>query len=350
MLYRNLLAFEWLHDYTPYFNDYIIIIAILITAPKDAELLFENEIVGHSEELPTIFGNLSKDCTLVFDGFLYSGLLADLYIYRKSPWHKWKATLKQNYFNTPWASISVIAAVILLLLTVTQTVCSLVALEKRKRNEQLIIVPLIREPKKVSRKQKAGKQSRTYHELTKGQDHKEDREGTGTKEVDSLVKLLNSALAINLNQQKFRALIRFTKVLWESSALHIYNIHNNAMIATLQVTQQGLVSPKPQESNCYTKNRGPIHSITGHNNQASKPDFMQSVSRFVAAAGSRQNLTALTTTKDTTIYPQNDMAVDQDRVHGFTLGRMSPVPPLFAVLLSHLPNRACHVGPPFYTY
>ena len=128
LLCRNLLAFEWLHDYTPYFNDYIIMIGWLITAPKDAELLFENEIVGLSEELPTMFGNLSKDCTLVLDGFLYSGLLADLYIYRKSPWHKWKATLKQNYFNTPRASISVIAAVILLLLTVTQTVCSLVAL------------------------------------------------------------------------------------------------------------------------------------------------------------------------------------------------------------------------------
>ncbi|ESR59123.1 hypothetical protein CICLE_v10018106mg [Citrus x clementina] len=127
LLCRNLLAFEWLHDYTPYFNDYIIIIAILITAPKDAELLFENEIVGLSEELPTIFGNLSKDCTWVFDEFLYSGLLADLYIYRKSPWHKWKATLKQNYFNT-WATISVMAAVILLLLTATQTVSSLIAL------------------------------------------------------------------------------------------------------------------------------------------------------------------------------------------------------------------------------
>ena len=129
LLYRNLLAFEWLHDYTPYFNDHIIMNGLLITAPKDAELLFQSDtIFGDSELVPTIFGNLSKDCTLVFDGFLYSGLLADLYIYRKSPWHKWKATLKQNYFNTPWATISVIAAVILLLLTVTQTVCSLVAL------------------------------------------------------------------------------------------------------------------------------------------------------------------------------------------------------------------------------
>ncbi|KAL9455375.1 hypothetical protein AB3S75_010736 [Citrus x aurantiifolia] len=108
LFYRNLLAFEWPHDYTPYFNDYIIMIMTLITAPKDAELLFENEIVGLSEELPTIFRNLSKDCTLVFDEFLYSGLLVDLYIYCKSPLHKWRASLKQNYFNTPWKIILIL--------------------------------------------------------------------------------------------------------------------------------------------------------------------------------------------------------------------------------------------------
>jgi hypothetical protein len=34
--------------------------------------------------------------------------------------------LKQEYFHTPWAIISLIAAAILLILTTVQTVCSLI--------------------------------------------------------------------------------------------------------------------------------------------------------------------------------------------------------------------------------
>ncbi|KAK9220772.1 hypothetical protein WN944_009196 [Citrus x changshan-huyou] len=128
--YRNLLAFESMHGYKKNFNDYIIMMACLISCPKDAELLVENEVIrlGNTETVPTFFGNLDRDCTLASSRFQYSGVVTDLQAYRKLPWHKWKAALKQNYFNTPWASISVIAAVILLLLTATQTVSSLIAL------------------------------------------------------------------------------------------------------------------------------------------------------------------------------------------------------------------------------
>ena len=128
--YRNLLAFESMHGYDGYFNDYIIMMACLISCPKDAELLVQNEVIrlGNTETVPTVFGNLDRDCTLYNYNFQYSGAVTNLQAYRKLPWHKWKATLKQNYFNTPWASTSVIAAVILLLLTATQTVSSLIAL------------------------------------------------------------------------------------------------------------------------------------------------------------------------------------------------------------------------------
>ncbi|GAY58121.1 DUF862 domain-containing protein [Citrus sinensis] len=128
--YRNLLAFESMHGYKKYFNDYIIMTACLISCPKDAELLVQNEVIrlGNTETVPTVFRNLDPDCTLNSYNFQYSGVVTNLQAYRKLPWHKWKATLKQNYFNTPWASISVIAAVILLLLTATQIVSSLIAL------------------------------------------------------------------------------------------------------------------------------------------------------------------------------------------------------------------------------
>ena len=129
-LYRNLLAFESMHYYTRHFNDYIVMMNYLVSTPKDAELLVQNKIfgLGDVEAVRTVFDNLNKGCAIDYYDFQYSGVVADLQAYCKLPWHKWKATLMQNYFSTPWASISVIAAVILLVLTFIQTVCSLIAL------------------------------------------------------------------------------------------------------------------------------------------------------------------------------------------------------------------------------
>ncbi|KAK9204261.1 hypothetical protein WN943_014519 [Citrus x changshan-huyou] len=118
---------ERMHGCPSYFNDYIIMMSCLVNTPKDAEFLIQNKIIGlgFSEILPSVFRSLDRDCSWDIP-FKYSGVVADLQAYCQLPRHKWKANLKQNYFNTPWASISVIAAVILLLLTVTQTICSFI--------------------------------------------------------------------------------------------------------------------------------------------------------------------------------------------------------------------------------
>ncbi|XP_006467195.1 uncharacterized protein LOC102615549 isoform X2 [Citrus sinensis] len=71
--------------------------------------------------------SLIKECPMG-TRFGYTNLVEDLQSYCKSPWHSWKANLRQNYFNTPWASISVAGAVILLVLTLIQTACSVIGL------------------------------------------------------------------------------------------------------------------------------------------------------------------------------------------------------------------------------
>ena len=40
-------------------------------------------------------------------------------------WHKWKAKLWRQYFSTPWRAASTGAAIILLLFTAIQAICSL---------------------------------------------------------------------------------------------------------------------------------------------------------------------------------------------------------------------------------
>ncbi|KAL5832035.1 hypothetical protein ACOSQ4_017389 [Xanthoceras sorbifolium] len=127
---RNIQIFERLHCKTNYVNDYITIMNYLVNTPKDVDLLIENGVIenwmGNSEAVSSIFHKFIKEGRIFPWEFYYSGLVEDLNAYCKSPWHKWKANLKQNYFNSPWACISVTAAAILLFFTFIQTVCSII--------------------------------------------------------------------------------------------------------------------------------------------------------------------------------------------------------------------------------
>ncbi|KAL5786907.1 hypothetical protein ACOSP7_003856 [Xanthoceras sorbifolium] len=131
-LLRNLQIFEALHCGTNYINDYAVILNRLLSSTKDVELLIQIRIIENrildSEGVSTLFRELSRDARVQYSNFYYSGLVKDLQDYCKSPRHMLKANLKQNYFNTPWASISVIAAVIMLVLTFIQTLCSVIGL------------------------------------------------------------------------------------------------------------------------------------------------------------------------------------------------------------------------------
>ncbi|KAK7814799.1 hypothetical protein CFP56_002490, partial [Quercus suber] len=55
----------------------------------------------------------------------YSKICKDLNAFYKKPWHRWRATLWRQYFSTPWKAASTCAAIIFLLRTAIQTVCSL---------------------------------------------------------------------------------------------------------------------------------------------------------------------------------------------------------------------------------
>ncbi|KAK1582350.1 hypothetical protein Q3G72_014161 [Acer saccharum] len=128
--FKSLQKFEELHCETNHVNDYALFLCLLVRSPKDAELLIHNGILENTESVAasTFYREIGEQARGSSYEFYYKGLARDLNAYCKSPWHKLNANLKQNYFNTPWASISVIAAALLLLLTLTQTVCSIIAL------------------------------------------------------------------------------------------------------------------------------------------------------------------------------------------------------------------------------
>ncbi|BBN69768.1 Plant protein of unknown function D [Prunus dulcis] len=113
-----------------YLNDYVSIMGRFANTPKDVELLVEFGIfqtAGTTSVVSSMITKLASEALFFVDRFCYATLCEELNNFCRSSWNKWKANLRQNYFNTPWASISVIAAVVLLTLTLIQTVCSVIS-------------------------------------------------------------------------------------------------------------------------------------------------------------------------------------------------------------------------------
>ncbi|XP_028788920.1 UPF0481 protein At3g47200-like [Neltuma alba] len=124
-LLRNLIAYERCHLHDNYMNDYLFILDRLIETPGDVELLMHCGIIetklSGTQEVASLINELSPGITMARSRFYFSDLCEEVSEYYRVPWHKWRLILKEDYFSNPWAIISVIAAVSLLLLTFVQT-------------------------------------------------------------------------------------------------------------------------------------------------------------------------------------------------------------------------------------
>ncbi|PRQ18170.1 hypothetical protein RchiOBHm_Chr7g0203021 [Rosa chinensis] len=133
VILRNLVAFEQcVGTDDTYLSDYVSIMSKFLDAPKDVALLVEYGIVenwlGGNNELSTMIKYMGTGVDVGPEKFYYDTLCEDLNKYCSSTWNRRMANLRQNYFNTPWATISFIAAVLLLILTAIQTICSIISL------------------------------------------------------------------------------------------------------------------------------------------------------------------------------------------------------------------------------
>ena len=99
----------------------------LAKIPEDVQLLVEKGIIenwlGDTQKISTLLHDLGTGMKV--DDWYYAPLCKRLTEYSIVSWRRWMVILKQDYFNTPWAFMSVAAAVILLGLTVVQTVYSI---------------------------------------------------------------------------------------------------------------------------------------------------------------------------------------------------------------------------------
>jgi hypothetical protein len=133
---RNSLAFEQCHYSENHINDYVIILNRLVEVRKDIDLLVKHEIVenrfSNNQEGSVLVNKLAEGAILEQNNFYFAGLSEELnaycrtlwYKYWNIKWYRWKEDLKEKYFTSPWAAISIFAAFFLFILTIIQTVCS----------------------------------------------------------------------------------------------------------------------------------------------------------------------------------------------------------------------------------
>uniref|UniRef100_A0A0E0MMD9 Uncharacterized protein n=1 Tax=Oryza punctata TaxID=4537 RepID=A0A0E0MMD9_ORYPU len=124
--FLNLMAFERLHAGAG--NDvtaYVFFMDNIIDTSRDVALLTSKGIiqnaVGSDKAVARLFNALSKDVALDAGGEL-DAVERAVNRYCRKPCHVWRANLVHTYFRSPWAFMSLAAAVFLLAMTVTQTV------------------------------------------------------------------------------------------------------------------------------------------------------------------------------------------------------------------------------------
>ncbi|KAJ0233311.1 hypothetical protein HA466_0282810 [Hirschfeldia incana] len=133
--FRNIMALEQCHyPYGAHVCSYIIFLDFLIDTDKDVELLVDKGIITN------LLGNhgvvakmVNKLCLGVpEDGAYYSGIAEQVREHYKSEYNKSRTILKRVYCSDLWSGIATVGATLLLLMTLIQTVTSVIQVLSKK--------------------------------------------------------------------------------------------------------------------------------------------------------------------------------------------------------------------------
>ncbi|KAG9447379.1 hypothetical protein H6P81_013507 [Aristolochia fimbriata] len=127
--FLNLMAFERLHVGTKnQIASYICFMDNIIDSAADVAILHKQGIIqnaaGSDKAVASLFNQLAKEVPLDSESSLHD-VEKHVNDYCKQKLNQWRADLCHNYFTSPWALISFLAGVFLLVLTVVQSVYSI---------------------------------------------------------------------------------------------------------------------------------------------------------------------------------------------------------------------------------
>ncbi|KAF6170940.1 hypothetical protein GIB67_014757 [Kingdonia uniflora] len=131
-IFLNLMVFEQCYPHcSNHVTSYISFMDGLINCPRDVgHLRFQGIIdhgLGSEEEVAGLFNKLCKEIAFDINDCYLSGVSAEVNKYFDRRWHTWRATLKHEYFSNPWAILSLLAAILLIFLTLAQTFYTVLA-------------------------------------------------------------------------------------------------------------------------------------------------------------------------------------------------------------------------------
>ncbi|KAE8811487.1 UPF0481 protein [Hordeum vulgare] len=135
-LFKNLLALEQFDQRFGYdICAYITFMSQVITMPADATLLVQKGIIVHmmdsDEEVSALFTRLIKQVTIRFDWTYYlTSLCQALEAHYQSRLNRWIAWLWLNHFRNPWLVLAALAAAVVLVCTIVQTIYTVLAYVK----------------------------------------------------------------------------------------------------------------------------------------------------------------------------------------------------------------------------
>ncbi|XP_044482190.1 UPF0481 protein At3g47200-like [Mangifera indica] len=130
-LFENIIALEQcLYPEDTQVCNYVELMTYLINTKEDMDLLVEKEIISNKLGDNVLVANMFNKLNVLQRPSSYYHVYAQLKRHYDNPWNRVKVnlkigTLKRVYFNNPWRGAATIAAIILLLLTIVQTVCSI---------------------------------------------------------------------------------------------------------------------------------------------------------------------------------------------------------------------------------
>ncbi|KAI3836085.1 hypothetical protein MKW98_016389 [Papaver atlanticum] len=126
----NLMAFERFHvGAGNEVTSYVYFMDNIIDSSEDVKILKSSGVlinsIGSDKAVARLFNELTKDAMPDSENMLEKVVQKQLDKHCRNKWNEWRATLNHTYFKNPWALLSLLAAVLLLALTISQTFYSI---------------------------------------------------------------------------------------------------------------------------------------------------------------------------------------------------------------------------------
>lgn len=132
-LFLNLMAFEQQKLFkTNHVMHYVYLMKKLMVSEEDVLLLKREGIVsnyrGTDKDVAEFFNHLGKGMFISVD--FMDGLARQVMVHRKNKCNSYRAALLNDYFSTPWKTLGVVIAALLVALTIVQTIFIILTFRK----------------------------------------------------------------------------------------------------------------------------------------------------------------------------------------------------------------------------